>query len=107
MAAKKPAQAAFRRAHTGSGRVTCFSIMARIRFLRQPITEPSSAAANIQYSTVGFHLMKVSLCSTRVAPPNTAMISRLTHCIGSTLRWRNQTQPICSTVAPMATAVAV
>ncbi|MNT16088.1 hypothetical protein D3C72_1511760 [compost metagenome] len=106
MAAKKPAQAAFRRPHMASGRVTCFSIMARIRFLRQPMTEPTSVTANSQYSTVGFHLMKVSLCNRMVAPPNTPMISRLTHCIGSTLPWRKRTQAIWNTVAIIATAVA-
>ena len=64
-------------------------------------------ALNSQYSTVGFHLMKVSSCSNRVAPPNTAMIARLTHSIVSTLPRRSQDQRTWPNVAAMATAVAV
>ena len=64
-------------------------------------------ALNNQYSTVGFHLMKVSSCSHSVAPPKITMIDRLTHSMVSTFLWRSQDQPTWQIVAPMATAVAV
>ena len=63
-------------------------------------------AAKIQYSTVGFHLMKLSSCSHRVAPPNSTMMPRLTHIMVSTLWPRSLTQPICPKLATMATRVA-
>src|ERR1700743_3453473 len=89
------------------GSVICLPIIASIRFLLNASCEATSATENAQYSTVGFHLMNVSLCSTSVAPPNTVTTPRLTHSIGSTLRWRKATHAICTSVATIATAVAV
>ena len=48
--------------------------------------------------------MKVSSCSNSVAPPNTAMIARLAHSIGSTRLPRSLSQPTCTKVAAIATA---
>src|SRR5258708_36584244 len=50
--------------------------------------------------------MKVSSCSTSVAPPKITMIARLVHCRFDTLRPRASTQPICASVAAIATPVA-
>src|ERR1019366_3333964 len=61
---------------------------------------------NIQYSMVGFHLMKVSSCSSSVAPPNTPTMAKLTHSIVSTLPCLNFVQMIWVVVAIIATRVA-
>lgn len=106
MARKNRLQTRFSRPHIGSGSDTCCSIMARIRFLRSSTALPSSTTPNIQYSTVGFHLMKVSLWKISVAPPNTTMMSSDSHCMASTLRCLNHTHAICATVATIATVVA-
>src|SRR5258708_36776668 len=50
--------------------------------------------------------MKVSSCSTSVAPPKITMIAKLVHCRFDTLRPRASTQPICASVAAIATPVA-
>ena len=50
--------------------------------------------------------MKVSSWARMVAPPNTTMMPRLSHCMGSTLPLECLSQAICATVATIATAVA-
>ena len=60
MITKNAAQLALSFRQTGAGRVSCVPIMARIRFLPNARSETSRIAPNSQYSTVGFHLMKVS-----------------------------------------------
>ncbi len=50
--------------------------------------------------------MNVSSCSSSVAPPNTTMMPRLTHCIVETLWRRASDHAISATVAAIAAAVA-
>jgi hypothetical protein len=50
--------------------------------------------------------MKVSSFRSSVAPPNMVITTRLTHSMLSTLRCLAHIQPICTKVAPIATAVA-
>jgi hypothetical protein len=50
--------------------------------------------------------MKISFCSISVAPPNTAMMPKLAQSIASTRLPRNFSQPTCTNVVPIATAVA-
>src|SRR5205823_2755917 len=57
------------------------------------------------------YLARYSACTTRpsssrVAPPNTAMMPRLAHGIASTRRFVSFSQPTCTNVAAIATAVA-
>ena len=59
MQAKKATQLHKRRTHAGSGNCICLPIIERIRFFENANWDTASAAANIQYSTVGFHWMKV------------------------------------------------
>src|SRR5471030_76351 len=107
MQAKNPAQLKFSFLQAGSGNWIFSPSMVRIRFLWNNSSLALNTEANSQYSTVGFHLMKVYSCRYSVAPPNTAMIARLTHSIACTLRWRSQTQAIWPNVAMIATAVAM
>src|ERR1035437_9906935 len=78
----------------------------RIRFLSKKARENNIAEAKNQYSTVGFHLMKFSLCVSKVAPPKTTMMPRLTHSVVSTLPCRHFTQATWAKVAAMAAVVA-
>src|SRR4030065_2003699 len=104
--AKNRLQLRLRRCQTCSGSAIFSCSNSFIRFLLSTTFENSRMAENIQYSTVGFHLMKVSSCSNRVAPPNTAMMAKLTHSLTSTLPCRNFVQMICTIVAAIATEVA-
>jgi hypothetical protein len=79
--------------------------MTRTRF-RRKASAPASTAPKSQYSTVGFHLMKVSSCRSSVAPPNSTMIARLAHSIGSTCRPRSLSHATWTKVAAIATPVA-
>ena len=105
--AEKIAQITLNLLQIACGSVICLPIIASIRFLLNASCDTISTTEKAQYSTVGFHLMKVSLCRTSVAPPNTVTTPRLTHSIGSTLRCRKATHAICTSVATIATAVAV
>ena len=64
-----------------------------------------SASAITQYSTLGFHLMKVSLWNHTVAPPSTTISPRLTHSMVSIFLPRVFSQATCSAVAAMTTSV--
>ena len=90
----------------GSGNCICEPISDFSRFLRKISWPAASVPAISQYSTVGFHLMKVSFWATIVAPPNRMITPRLTHCIGSTLPNLYRNQAIWPMVAIIATAVA-
>ena len=85
MAAKKDVQAQLSWRHTGAGSSICLPMSDWMKFLRNTSWPTSSVPPMSQYSTVGFHLMKVSLCASSVAPPNTTITPRLSHCMGSTL----------------------
>ena len=50
--------------------------------------------------------MNVSSRSSSVAPPKITMMTRLIHCMFETFLRRTSTQPICTTVAAIAAAVA-
>src|SRR3569833_1744958 len=106
MTAKKPAQAWLSFSHTISGSAICLPIMLRIRFLPNANWLISSAAANTQYSTVGFHLMKFSSWKLMVAPPKMVMMSSETHSFGSTRLRRSSRKPNRPSEARSATAVA-
>ena len=90
MTAKNAAQLQFRVRHALSGNCSCAPMTERNRFLRNTSWPISRAPPMSQYSTVGFHLMKVSLWASKVAPPNSTITPRLTHCMGSTLPWRTR-----------------
>ena len=83
--AKKTIQLQLVTRQAGSGNCIWDPIRDFRRFLRKINWPAASVPAIIQYSTVGFHLMKVSLWATMVAPPNRTITPRLTHCMGSTL----------------------
>ena len=85
MAAKKPLQAQFKVFQAWSGSCTWPPIRLLIKFLRSKSWPTKSAAPISQYSTVGFHLIKFSSWASSVAPPNSTITPRLTHCMGSTL----------------------
>ena len=88
--AKNSAQAQHRVRQTGSGSSIWVPISDLIKFLRKNSSPPASTAPISQYSTEGFHLMNSSLWAISVAPPNSTMTARLTHCMGSTLPLRSR-----------------
>ena len=73
MMAKKTIQLQLVTRHAGSGSSSCEPIRVLSRFLRNTSCPAIKVPAMSQYSTVGFHLMKVSFCSAIVAPPNSTM----------------------------------
>ena len=58
------------------------------------------------YSTVGFHLMKVSLWNQTVAAPSPTTSARLTHSMVSTRRPRARVKATWAAVATITTKVA-
>ncbi len=68
---KNPAQLRFNLFQSESFICILEPIIALIRFFWKMILDRSNIVANAQYSTVGFHLMKVSSRSANVAPPRT------------------------------------
>ena len=106
MTAKKPAQLHSRRDQAASGSCNWAPMMERIRLRLNTSWPADRTSANSQYSTVGFHLMKVSSCRNSVAPPNTTMMARLTQSMVSTFLPRSLSQPTWAKVAAMATPVA-
>ena len=60
---------------------SCSPISVCSRFLRKTNWLTQNDRPIAQYSTLGFHLMKVSLWNQTVAPPSTMTSARLTHSI--------------------------
>src|SRR3569833_1733581 len=67
---------------------------------------PRKATANNQFTSVGFHLMKVSSFKNRVRPPSTTIKPSVTHCMLSTLPCRVHDHPTWAMDTAMATAEA-
>src|SRR5450631_2286942 len=84
---KKAIQAKFRRCQTVAGRSSCSPIIVWSRFLRKKVWLTQNDKPMAQYSTLGFHLMKVALWNHTVAPPSTTTSTKVIHNIMS-IFWR-------------------
>src|SRR3990167_2935653 len=104
--AKKATQARLSRVQTPSGSCSCSpSIsLSRLRPNTNWLIRNDNPIA--QYRPVGFHLMKVSLCSHTVSPPSTTTSARLIHSIRSTFLPRSLSQATCTSEAMITTTVA-
>ncbi|MNC97943.1 hypothetical protein D3C83_157670 [compost metagenome] len=67
---------------------------------------PRNTSANIQFTAVGFHLMKVLSCNSSVAPPSSRISRKVMMCIFSILCFSNHRPAIWIADATMAAAVA-
>src|SRR5690606_31547695 len=105
-ARKNSAQLRLSFSHAGAGSSICLPSSRCIRLRPNSRRAPSKAPPNSQYSTVGFHLMKTSLCSHSVAPPKMTMTDRLIQCVASICLPVARSQMTCARAVARAPAVA-
>ncbi len=74
--------------------------------MRKIVWLTQNASPIAQYSTLGFHLMKVALWNQIVAPPSTTTSAKVIHSIMSTFLRLASSQVICTPVAMITTIVA-
>ncbi len=68
---------------------------------------PNAISAKIHNTTVGFHLINLSSCKSKVAPPNNNTTPSVIRCIFSKRLYISQKTVICIKLATIKTAVAV